>query len=291
MNYTIVGIGEIVWDVFPDGVRLGGATANFALGAATLGHDGIVVSRIGEDEAGRDIRNRFASGGLEARYLQSDGEHSTGMVEVELGENGAPSFVIHEDAAWDYLEFTPDLSALAQQTDAVCFGTLAQRAEASRSTIQRFVAGTPETALRILDVNLRQLYYDATDLKTSLELANVAKLSVDELETLTGILSLPEGKQESIAVLAETYGLRAVAITRSEQGSVLYEGGEFFQHSGVPVDVVDTVGAGDAFTAALAVGLLEGRSPEDTNDFANRVASYVCSQAGATPDLSELAKD
>jgi fructokinase len=290
LNYTVVGIGEIVWDVFPEGTRLGGAPANFALDAAALGHNGIVASRIGEDEAGRKIRKRFDSRGLEARYLQYDGEHPTGTVDVELGENGVPSFTIHENAAWDYLEFTPDLAALAPKTDAVCFGTLAQRAENSRSTIQRFVADTPETALRILDVNLRQLYYDTADLKTSLELANVAKLSVDEWETLTAILSLPEAKQESIAALAETYGLRAVAITRSERGSVLYQGGEFFQHAGVSVDVVDTVGAGDAFTAALAVGLLEGRSPEDTNDFANRVASYVCSQAGATPDLSELAE-
>jgi fructokinase len=291
LKSTIVGIGEILWDLFPDGARLGGATANFALDAAALGHDGIVVSRIGEDEAGRAIRKRFGSAGFDARYLQRDGEHPTGTVAVELGEGGKPSFVIHEDAAWDYMEFTPDLAALAQKTHAVCFGTLAQRAEDSRSTIQRFVAGTPEKALRILDVNLRQLYYDTDDLKTSLEMANVAKLSVDELETLTGILSLPDDERESIAALADKYGLRVVAITRSERGSVLYTGGEFYQHAGVPVDVVDTVGAGDAFAAALAVGLLEGRSPEDTNRLANRVASFVCSRPGATPDLSGLAED
>jgi len=285
MRFKLAGVGEVLWDLLPGGRQLGGAPANFAYHACALGAEGHVISRVGRDELGREIISRLQKLGVPVDCIEIDETLPTGTVSVELGPDGQPQFTIHENVAWDALQGEAASLRAAGEADAVCFGTLGQRCEPARSAIRKLVAAAPKNALRIFDVNLRQHFFSTQIIAESLALANVLKVSDVELPKLAEMLNLSGNQRDQIACLAQRHGLLLVALTRGAHGSVLYSEGRFSEHSGIQVNVVDTVGAGDAFTAAMALGMLSGWAIDRINEFANRVAAYVCSCAGATPPL------
>lgn len=291
--FTIVGLGEVLWDLFPQGKQLGGAPANFAYITHMLGNRGVIASRLGEDELGREARNRLDGLGIETSFLSSDAAHPTGTVEVQVDARGQPSYRMKPEVAWDFLEWTPEWRKLAEEADAVCFGSLAQRSAHSRETIHRFLNSVPPGALRVFDVNLRQSFYSAELLRDSIRLAHVVKLNHEELPRILRLFGMEPGEDLARAArtLRELYGNRLVCVTRGENGSLIVTEGGQHEHPGFPIRVADTVGAGDAFTAGLVYHLLAGSSLEVTSDAANRLGAWVASQAGATPapDAAQLA--
>jgi fructokinase len=286
---TVVGLGEVLWDLLPGGRQLGGAPANFAYHAATLGDRGIVASRVGADLLGDEVYARLAALGLTTRYLQRDPSHTTGTVHVQLDADGQPDFTITEDVAWDALAWTTEWAALVVEADAVCFGSLAQRAAISRETIHRFLRDTRPGAVRLFDVNLRQSYYSPAVLDVSLRRATMAKLNDAELPCVMRLLGLDvtedEGDEATARRLLQAYDLTLVCLTRGARGSLLVTDAKAVAHPGYTVQVTDTVGAGDAFAAAVAHHWLRGASLEAISDAANRLGAYVATQVGATPSL------
>ena len=283
-KYKVVGLGEILWDLLPDGKHLGGAPANFAYITSLLGDEGTVASRVGSDALGREAIRQLASLGLAATFVQRDSEHPTGTVKVEVHGAGQPRFEIASSVAWDYLEWTPQWQELARETDAVCFGSLAQRSPQSHQTIRQFLLHIPPGAVRVFDVNLRQAFYSPQILCESAKLAQIMKLNHDELPQIMQLLDLGHVDEPSSARrLVSLFGLKLVCVTRGERGSLLVTAEETCEHRGFPIQVVDTVGAGDAFTAGLVHHYLRGCSLEAMNDSANRMGAWVARHAGATP--------
>lgn len=240
---------------------------------------------------GLEILNVFQANGFPTNLIAVDPTAKTGVVEVQLGADGQPAYVIHEDVAWDRLSVDACAMESASKANAICFGSLAQRAEASRKAIRALVQATPKDALRVFDINLRQTFYSAEVLGTSLELANVLKLNDTELPVLAGLFSLDGDPRAQLAQLAERFRLHAMVYTRGGNGSLLFVDGAFDDHSGIATTVRDTVGAGDSFTAATVMGLLAGWPLHEINQTANEVAAFVCSQSGATPTLPEPLRD
>jgi fructokinase len=291
---VIVGIGELLWDVFPDGRKVaGGAPFNFAFHCHRLGHPAAVVSRVGDDELGRELRDEVRRLGLTDEYIQTDREHPTGTVRVTVDAAGQPSYEIVEDVAWDYIGWDDQLQALAGRCRAVCFGTLAQRSE-SADAIQGFLSdsrlGDAGYALRMFDVNLRQHYYSAVTLRSSLYRSAFVKVSEEELPAVTATLGFSgETTAERVAALfryssAET---RHIYVSRGSAGVDLYYEREPapIHEPAAPARVVDTVGAGDAFTAAMVCMHLEGRWGREAARFASHYAARVCERRGATPRI------
>jgi fructokinase len=285
MGFRIVGLGELLWDLLPDGKKLGGAPANFAFHARSLGDEGLVASRIGQDPLGREIGARLVELGLPGQYVQEDPGRPTGTVQVALDSQGMPTYTITPEVAWDYLSWTPELAELAGAADAVCFGSLAQRGPTARDTIRRFLAATRRDALRLFDVNLRQSWYSAEVLRESLEAAGIVKLNDAELPVVLRTLGLPadDGLPAGCRRLREAFGLHLVCLTLGAAGSLLAGPQGELASPGVPVRVADTIGAGDAFTAVLCHHWLRGSSLERIGEAANRYGSWVAGQAGATP--------
>ena len=286
MRYRLLGAGELLWDLLPGNPQMGGAPANFACTTAALGADAAVISRVGNDPRGSGLLDRLKSLGVSTAWVQTDPDAPTGTVDVDVGERGQPRFRIHEGVAWDRLEPTDVAMSAARNADAVCFGTLAQRAEPSRSTIRALLGAVRPDAFRILDVNLRQHFYSREILEASLTLANVLKINDAELPILGALVGPSDSPRVLIERLADCFELRVIAYTRGEAGSLLWADGRWSDHPGVPTRVVDTVGAGDAFTAAMTLGLLVGWDLNTINQNANAVASEVASHPGATPPLS-----
>lgn len=285
---TIVGLGEILWDIFPDGPRFGGAPANFACSAAGLARDDaevFMVSNVGQDDLGRQAIESLKRHRVDTSYVASI-NWPTGKVLVKIDDAGQASYDFATDTAWDNLAWSAELMELATRTDAVCFGTLGQRSESSRKTIQQFVASTPKYALRVFDINLRPPFFSDPIILESLELANILKLNDEELPTLQALCGLSGSTTKMLAQLANRFDLRAVALTRGAEGALIMSSDEVSEQPGVETQVVDTVGAGDAFTAAFILGLLDAEEFDTINQHACHVASFVCSQPGATPDLS-----
>lgn len=289
MKHKIVAVGEVLWDLLPAGPQLGGAPANFAFHCRNLGADARLVTRVGRDERGEAVFERFGQLHLPTEHVQVDPGRPTGTVEVELDAHGHPSYAIREGAAWDAIEADAATLDLARGADAVCFGSLAQRAEASRRSIRALVAAARPGAFRVLDVNLRAPFVDRDVVAESLGLANVLKLNEDELPELARMFGLSTTEVRPAMVgLARCFGLSLVALTRGGAGSLLMADGVWSDHpGGAAVEVADTIGAGDAFTAALVVGLLSGRPLQAINQHANAVAAFVCSRPGATPALPD----
>jgi fructokinase len=284
-QFCLVGLGEILWDLLPAGPQLGGAPANFAYHAAALGGRGAVASCVGDDDRGREILERLDGLGVDRAAVALDSEHPTGTVTVEVDADGRPHYTIHENVAWDFIRPDEALWHLAVTADAVCFGTLAQRSAVSRATIAQFLEHTLAGCLRIFDINLRQSYYDRAVLEHSLEHADVVKLNDEELPVVSRLLDLPGPADEALSALLKNHSLRLVVLTKGAAGSVLISPQGTSSLPGESVKVVDTVGAGDAFTAAVALGLLEGASLEAVHRRAARLAAFVCSQSGATPHV------
>jgi fructokinase len=285
---TIVGLGELLWDLLPSGRQLGGAPANFAYCSHLLGNRSVVASRIGSDELGREARQRLLSLGLSDQFLQVDSEHPTSTVNVQLKVDGQPRFEIIDGVAWDFLERTPTWEALARSADAVCFGSLAQRHETARATIQTFLDAMRSDALRIFDVNLRQTFYSREVIAESLQRADLVKLNHEEMPVLADLFDINAADGRTFCNdLIEKYDLQLVCITRGSEGSLLSSRTEGHEHPGFKIQVADVVGAGDAFTAALVHEYLMGSSLEEINDSANRMGAWVASQHGAMPPLPE----
>jgi fructokinase len=280
----MIGLGEVLWDVLPSRTTFGGAPANFAYMATVLGNRGVVASRVCNDDLGLEARQQMQALGLNTSYIQSDERHPTGIAAVQIDENGQPTFTIRESVAWDYLEWTPEWMELASRARVVCFGSLAQRSPASARTIERFLRAVPKDTVRICDINLRPPFYDFEVVDRSLKFADILKLNDHELLEMSALLNLKTGNEETLAKqLLHTYELRLLCLTRGPRGSLLVASDEIVEHPGLKVKVVDAVGAGDAFTACLAHYYLLGESLEVISDVANRFASWVATQAGATP--------
>ena len=286
---TIVGLGETLWDVFPDGPRLGGAPLNFSCSAAELAGktaDVKLVSAVGHDKLGQAAVAAVQSHHVDTANMQRN-NRDTGQVLVELDAAGVASYRFADNAAWDHLEWSSDLQHLASACDAVCFGTLGQRSPVSLHTIQTFVAATPVSALLILDVNLRPPFFSDEVILQSMALANIVKLNEDELQHLARLCDLQGSEPEVMRQLADRYQLRCIALTKGANGAVLIQQKSISNLPGKTIEVADTVGAGDAFTAALTLGLLEGQDVDKINQHAINVAAYVCSRSGATMSFPE----
>jgi fructokinase len=284
----VVGLGEILWDVLPDGNRhLGGAPMNVAVHAQAAGCEASVISAVGDDALGREaIELLTRQHRLDVAAVQVLGDRPTGAVDVRL-EDGQPTYEFRPDVAWDFLEVTPAAHQTAAAADAVVFGTLAQRNAVSRRAIHELLSVTRRECLRVFDVNLRPPFYDGTIIRESLQQANVLKLNDGELPVVLSASGVGEKGDWAAEVLNTMPQLRIVALTRGAQGSTIFsrDRSEGLTLPAQPVTVQDTVGAGDAFTAVLVAGLLRGRSLDAIHEQAVAAAAFVCSRAGATPPL------
>jgi fructokinase len=295
--HLTLGLGELLWDKLPEGALLGGAPANFSVMAAQLGNHAAILSRIGRDDAGRTAVEQLDSLPVDASQLQVDPAHPTGKVTVTF-EGGEPSYTIHQPAAWDFLELTDEWVRMAERADAICFGSLAQRAEQSRQTIQTLVAETSSECIRIFDVNLRAPFYSGEVIQESLELATVVKMNDDEAAQVLELLGLPyddapqrdRPRLAANRLLSEFRSVEMVAITRGAHGSLLVTRDAWHEHPGIHVKVADSIGAGDAFTAALVHYLLRGASLATLNEAGNRWGAWLASQSGAMPILADETK-
>ena len=298
MKKTVVGLGEVLWDLLPEATHLGGAPANFAYITSLMGDRGVVASRVGADARGQEARRRMEALGLPVTFLQTDADkdHPTGTAQARVDGKGQASFMIAQPAAWDFMEWTPQWQDLAKEADAVCFGSLAQRSPQSRETIRNFLRATSRDALRIFDVNLRGDFFSRELLAESMSLANIVKLNDEELPRImklgglvhsndhSNVHSAGHGGEKSAAEkLLSLYDLELVCITRGNRGSLLVSKSGSSEHAGFRVQVADTIGAGDAFTAGLTHEYLHGASLDGMNEVANLVGAWVASQAGATP--------
>jgi fructokinase len=285
-RYTIVGLGEVVWDLYPDGPRLGGAPANVAYHATVLGDRGVVASVVGEDELGAAARAELERRGVDVSLLQRDGARPTGTVAVQLAASGEVVFRIAEDAAWWHPTLSREWEGLLGQADALCFGTLLQASAEGREVLRRAAAAVSPRCLRLLDLNLRPPHDGDEAVEAALAHATALKLSEEEL----GVLATRSGctEPELLATLLDEHGLQLVAITRGARGSSLVAPGRRLEHPGCPAaDGGDPVGAGDAFTAALVHHVLRGHALEPAHAAASRYAAFVAGQRGAMPVVPE----
>lgn len=280
----MVGLGEVLWDLLPSGRVLGGAPTNFAYMTTVLGGQGIVASRVGNDDLGRGAYQVMQELGLGTSYVQFDNCHDTGTAGVLIDSTGQPTFTIKESVAWDFLQWTPAWEELSARANVVCFGSLAQRSPASAETIEQFLRSTPMKTLRIYDVNLRDPFCSVDVLRRSLAHAQIVKLNHEEFRYVSSLFRIDGGDDEALAKrLLSNFDLQLVCITRGAHGSLLVSRETTVEHKGIIVKVADTVGAGDAFAACLAHYYVQGKSLEEISEFANRFAAWVASQVGATP--------
>ena len=286
MSHRIVAMGDGLWDLFPDGPRFGGATANYACHASILGADVHMVSGVGEDERGEALLQVYQKHGVSTDLVQVLKDYPTGVVNVELTESGLPTFTIGENAAWDHWEWNDEIEGTVRQADALYFGTLGQRGESSREGIRRALAMAQDQNIpRILDINLRAPFFDDELIRESIALCSVLKLSDEELERVTQACGLDSSLTsiDALQELRSNVGLDLVVMTRGAEGAVLISEKGVVEQPGEPATVVDTVGAGDSFTASMTLGLLEGKEYPQILKDACKVAAGVCSHAGAVP--------
>ena len=282
---TVVGIGEILWDVFPERKILGGAPANFAYHISQLGYNGFAVSAIGNDTLGKEIIAQLEEKKL--NYLIESVDFPTGTVNVTLDSDGIPYYEIKENVAWDNIPFTETTQNLAVQTQTVCFGSLAQRNTVSRKMIRRFLDAMPKESLKIFDINLRQHYYSKAIIHDSLESANVLKINDEEIISVTQLYEWNENEQTVCKRLIDLYHLDMVILTKGIDGSCVITDNEFSFLDTPNVDVIDTVGAGDSFTAAFVAAFLCYGDIPAAHRLAVEVSAFVCTQHGAMPKLPD----
>ncbi|MFR9565875.1 MAG: carbohydrate kinase [Rikenellaceae bacterium] len=290
MKKYIVGLGEALWDVLPEGRKIGGAPANFAYHISQFGYDSRVVSAVGDDKLGEELLERFDENGL--KYLIEKVPYSTGTVGVELDPNGVPMYEIREGVAWDNIPFTPELESLAQQTQVVCFGSLAQRSVVTRDTVNRFLNAMPNEPGRykVFDINLRQGFYTKETICNSIEWCNILKINDEELVAISRMFGYPGiDLQDKCWILLAKYNLEILILTCGVNGSYVFTPGNVSFVATPKVEVADTVGAGDSFTATFIVSILNGLDVRLAHMRAVRVSAYVCTCHGAMPKIpSEL---
>ncbi|MGQ8335191.1 carbohydrate kinase family protein [Sunxiuqinia sp. A32] len=281
----VIGIGELLWDVFPDQKKIGGAPVNFAYHVSKLGTESLAISAIGNDELGRELLNVIEQAGV--HYNIGRNEYPTGTVQVTLSGNGVPQYEICEPVAWDFIKIKPELEAIVQNASAVCFGSLAQRGKLSRESIQLLVQLVPKTAYKVFDINLRQQFYSKELIRDSLSLCNVLKINDEELEIVSEMFGLDGSQYEKCRTLITEYDLSLLVLTCGTNGSYLYTNDQTSFRETPMVQVVDTVGAGDSFTAAIVSGLLNNRSLEEMHELAVKLSAFVCTQSGAMPEYEK----
>lgn len=287
-KYLMVGIGEILWDMLPLGKQLGGAPANFACHASQLGNEGVIISAVGSDSNGNDILAALAKKRV-LHYITASRLYPTGIVSVEVDDKGVPSYIIHENAAWDHIHLEKRHRTLVEKADVICYGSLALRHPDSAKTILECIAATAPACIRLCDLNLRQDYYDKETILKLLDASSVLKLNDEELLVVADILDLDGSETYLLRQILQRYELELIILTKGEYGSRLFsrEKGDSILE-GRQVNVADTVGAGDSFAAAVATGLCLDMPLDGMHHFAANVAAYVCSRPGATPELPPL---
>lgn len=287
-DHIIVGMGEALWDVLPEGKKLGGAPANFAYHVSQFGLNSRVVSAVGQDKLGTEILDNFREKRLQG--IIETVPYPTGTVQVTLDNEGVPCYDIKKGVAWDNIPYTEELDQLARQTQAVCFGSLAQRSIVSRETIARFLATMPDTpeTLKIFDINLRQSFYTKEILCDSFSRCNVLKINDEELVTVSRLFGYPGiDLQDKCWILLAKYNLKMLILTCGVNGSYVFTPGHVSFVETPTVQVADTVGAGDSFTAAFTAAIIRGRSVREAHQLAVDTSAYVCTQQGAMPVLPE----
>lgn len=290
-NTIVVGMGEALWDVLPEGKKIGGAPANFAYHVSQFGLNSRVVSAVGDDKLGMEILDNFREKKLNA--MVEIVPYPTGTVQVELDAEGVPCYDIKEGVAWDNIPYTPALEDLAKHTKAVCFGSLAQRSVVSRDTINRFIDAMPaEDTLKIFDINLRQGFYTKEILCNSFSKCNILKINDEELVTVSRMFGYPAiDLQDKCWILLAKYNLKMLILTCGVNGSYVFTPGNVSFVETPRVEVADTVGAGDSFTAAFVSSILSGLSIGEAHKLAVETSAYVCTQNGAMPVLPQSLKD
>ena len=286
MNEIVVGMGEALWDVLPEGKKIGGAPANFAYHVSQFGFPSCVVSAIGDDALGKEIIENFTSKGLD--QLIAEVPYPTGTVQVEIDQTGIPLYDIKENVAWDNIPYTEHLDALAKRTKAVCFGSLAQRNVVSRETINHFLDTMPkdDDSLIVFDVNLRQGFYNKEILCKSMQNCNILKINDEELITVSRMFGYPGiDLQDKCWILLGKYNLKMLILTCGINGSYVFTPGNVSFQPTPKVEVADTVGAGDSFTAAFIASILKGKSVTEAHTIAVKTSAFVCTQKGAMPIL------
>jgi fructokinase len=281
----VAGIGELLWDVLPSGKQPGGAPCNFAFHAMQAGCEGIAVSAIGKDALGEELKTTINDLGLSSKYVQEN-EFPTGTVSVRLDENGSPDFIIHKNVAWDHIRWGTDLDELAKNVDAVCFGSLAQRNDESEHSIISFLKATRIDCIKVFDINLRQKFYSEELIRNSLILSDVLKLNENELPVVAGYFGLNGTLDNQLDQMLRSFNLKYIIYTQGSIGSVIKSQNEVSAVKAPKIEVEDSVGAGDSFTAIFIAGILKGIPLKVIHKKATEIAAYVCTQKGATPKLN-----
>ncbi|TIH15825.1 carbohydrate kinase [Marinifilum sp. JC120] len=284
-QFFIAGLGEILFDVLADYEEIGGAPVNFAYHAGKLGADGAAVSTIGDDERGRRASKELMNRELCLSGVSIDRDHETGYVEARLDDQGVATYYFPDDIAWDHLKLNDTAMGFAPQVDAVCFGTLAQRSEISKKAIHTFLDAAPQ-ALKVYDMNLRQLFYSKEIIAESLQRADVLKLNDDEIKVIATMFELKGSERDMLKKLHNEFELKCSVLTRGSNGSLIISDTDGVEHPGIKIkEIADTIGAGDSFTASVAIGLLLDHSLEEISEHANRLAAHVCTCKGAMPAI------
>jgi fructokinase len=289
MKRFVVGLGEVLWDVLPEGKKLGGAPANFAYHAGQfLGMDNtIAISALGDDPLAEETIEALKE--HELSYLLPRVPYPTGTVQVTLDGQGIPSYEIKENVAWDNIPFNDDIADIARNCQAVCFGSLAQRNSVSRTTIQQFLDATPADCLRIFDINLRQHFYTKEILQDSIRRCNILKINDEELELVGQLFGYPDlGFENKCWLILGKYNLDMLVLTCGTNGSYVFTPGNVSFQSTPKVQVADTVGAGDSFTGSFVASILKGKNVAEAHRIAVQVSAYVCTQNGAMPSLKSV---
>ena len=282
---VVAGIGELLWDVLPSGKQLGGAPCNFAFHAMQAGCECFLLSAIGRDDLGNELKDVIRELGLSNQYVQEN-EFPTSTVTVKLDENGHPDFTIHENVAWDHIHWKKDMEKLAKELDAVCFGSLAQRNHESEHSIISFITATKPECLKVFDINLRQKYFSKEIIINSIKLSDVLKLNEDELPVIAGYFGFKGSPEKQLDQIHSHFKLKYVIYTLGSKGSIIKSAEELSFTEAPKVQVADTVGAGDSFTAIFIAGILKGIPLKEIHRKATEIAAYVCTQKGATPKLA-----
>ena len=286
MDRLVIGIGEALWDMLPEGKKLGGAPANFAFHAGQFGLESMAVSAIGLDPLGEEIAKELEEHGLPFHLDRID--YPTGTVQVTLDSNGIPRYEIKEDVAWDNIPYTKELADLAGRAQAVCFGSLAQRNPVSRETIGWFLDAVPEDCLKVFDINLRQSFYSKEIIDDSLRRCDILKINDEELEIVKEMFGLEDLPTEGLCrSIIDEYGLKMLILTCGVNGSHVFSGDVSSFIETPKVNVADTVGAGDSFTGAFVASILKGKTVREAHEAAVKVSAFVCTQSGAMPVIPE----
>lgn len=286
-SFKVAGIGEILWDILPTGKQLGGAPANFAYHSGMLRLQSHIVSAVGNDSSGMQIIDQLNKNRLGTENITVIDKKVTGSVDVSIDQQGKPQYLIHEDVAWDYIPFSNKNQNMIRKLDALCFGSLAQRSPVSASSIQKMVQIAPDWCLKIFDINIRLNYYTMDMIEKSLKISNCLKLNEDEFSLIAKMFSYSGSEEKIIANILDNFELDLIALTKGKSGSSLYAKNGVSVMKSPTITIVDTVGAGDSFTAAMCLGLLQNYPIDRIHQMANRMAAYVCTKMGATPKITD----